>query len=64
MIDWMLDQLKDEILDSQIDGMNIAQIAELRTAKSCHFGNVYKNEYQAIKYAYQMMRGSIYFGSV
>lgn len=56
LIDWMLDQLKDEILDSQINGMNIVQVAELRTAKSCHFGNVYKNEYQAIKHAYQMMK--------
>ena len=51
LIDWALDQLNDEILDAQIDGMNLAQIA-----KSCHFGNVYKNEYQAIKYAYQMMK--------
>ena len=56
LIDWALDQLNDEILDAQIDGMNLAQIAEQRTEKSCHFGNVYKNEYQAIKYAYQMMK--------
>ena len=56
LIDWALDQLNDEILDAQIDGMNLSQIAEQRTAKSCHFGNVYKNEYQAIKYAYQMMK--------
>ena len=56
LIDWAMDQLNDEILDAQIDGMNLAQIAEQRTAKSCHFGNVYKNEYQAIKYAYQMMK--------
>ena len=56
LIDWALDQLNDEILDAQIDGMNIAQITEQRTAKSCHFGNVYKNEYHAIKYAYQMMK--------
>ena len=56
LIDWALDQLNDEILDAQIDGMNLAQIAEQRTAKSCHFGTVYKYEYQAIKYAYQMMK--------
>lgn len=56
LIDWALDQLNDEILDAQIDGMNLAQITEQRTAKACHFGNVYKNEYQAIKYAYQMMK--------
>lgn len=56
LIDWALDQLNDEILDAQIDGMNLAQIAEQRIAKSCHFGNVYKNEYQAIKYAYYMMK--------
>lgn len=58
LIDWALDQLNDEILDAQIDGMNLAQIAEQRTAKSCHFGNVYKNEYQAIKYAYQMLKAA------
>lgn len=56
LIDWALDQLNDEILDAQIDDLNLAQIAEQRTAKSCHFGNVYKNEYHAIKYAYQMMK--------
>lgn len=56
LIDWALDQLNDEILDAQIDGMNLTQIAEQRTAKSCHFENVYKNEYQAIQYAYQMMK--------
>lgn len=56
LIDWALDQLNDEILDVQIDGMNIAQIIEQRIAKSCHFGKAYKNEYQAIKYAYQMMK--------
>ena len=56
LIDWALDQLNDEILDAQIDGMNLAQIAEQRTAKACHFGEVYKNEYHAIKYAYQMMK--------
>ncbi len=56
LIDWALDQLNDEILDVQIDNMNLAQIAEQRTAKSCHFGSAYKNEYQAIKYAYLMMK--------
>ena len=56
LIDWALDQLNDEILDAQIDGMTLAQIAEQRTAKACHFGSVYKNEYKAIKYAYQMMK--------
>lgn len=56
LIDWALDQLNAEILDAQIDGRNLAEIAEQRTAKSCHFGNIYQNEYQAIKYAYQMMK--------
>ena len=35
LIDWVLDKLNDELLDAQIDGMNIAQIAEQRMAKSC-----------------------------
>ena len=56
LIDWVLDKLNDELLDAQIDGMNIAQISEQRMAKSCHFGSVFKNEYQAIKYAYKMMK--------
>lgn len=56
IIDWALEQLNDELLDAQIDGMNIARIAEQRTAKSCHYGNVFINEYRAIKYAYMMMK--------
>lgn len=56
MIDWALEQLNDELLDAQIDDMNIAQIAEQRMAKSCHYGTVYQNEYRAIKYAYKMMK--------
>lgn len=56
IIGWVLDQLNDEILDAQIDGMNIAQIADQRTSKAYHFGEVYKNEYKALKYAYMMMK--------
>lgn len=56
LIDWVLEQLDDEVLDAQIDGMNLSQIAEQRIVKSCHFGKVYENEYQAIKYAYQLMK--------
>ncbi len=56
IIDWALEQLNDELLDAQIDGMSIAQVAEQRMAKSCHYGNVYQNEYSAIKYAYKMMK--------
>lgn len=56
IIGWALDQLNDEILDAQIDGMNIAQIADQRTSKAYHFGEAYKNEYQALKYAYMMMK--------
>ena len=59
IIDWALEQLNDELLDAQIDGMNIAQIAEQRTAKSCHYGNIFKNEYHAIKYAYMLMRSVV-----
>ncbi len=40
----------------QIDGMNIARIADQRTSKAYHFGEIYKNEYQALKYAYMMMK--------
>lgn len=56
LIDWCLDKLNDEVLDAQIDGMNIAQVAEQRITKAFHYGEDYKNEYKAIKYAYLMMK--------
>lgn len=56
IIAWALEQLNDELLDPRIDDMSIAQIAEQRMAKSCHYGNVYQNEYSAIKYAYMIMK--------
>lgn len=56
LIDWCLDKLNDEVLDAQIDGMNIAQVAEQRISKAFHYGEDYKNEYKAIKYAYLMMK--------
>lgn len=56
IIGWALDQLNDEILDAQIDGMNIAQIADQRTLKAYHFGEAYRNEYLTLKYAYMMMK--------
>ena len=59
IIDWALEQLNDEILDAQIDGMNIAQIADRRTSRVYHFGDLYKNEYQALKYAYMMMKSIV-----
>lgn len=56
LINWCLDKLNDEILDAQIDGMNIAQIADQRISKAFHYGEKYQNEYKAIKYAYLMMK--------
>ena len=56
LIDWCLDKLNDEMLDAQIDGMNIAQIAEQRISKAFHYGDEYKNEYKALKNAYLMMK--------
>ena len=56
LIDWCLDKLNDEILDAQIGGMNIAQIADQRISKAFHYGKKYKNEYKAIQYAYLMMK--------
>lgn len=56
LINWCLDNLNDEILDAQIDGMNLVQIAEQRISKAFHYGEEYKNEYRAIKYAYLMMK--------
>lgn len=56
IIDWALEQLNDEILDAQIDGLNIAQIADQRMSKAYHYSERYKNEYTTIKYAYLMMK--------
>ena len=56
LIEWILDQLNDEILDAQIDGLNIAQITDQRTSRSYHYANYYKNEYRTLKYAYLMMK--------
>ena len=56
LIEWILDQLNDEILDAQMDGLNIAQITDQRTSRSYHYANYYKNEYRTLKYAYLMMK--------
>ena len=56
IIYWMLDKLDSEILDAQIDGMSIAQIAEQRSSKANHFADAYINEYAAIKNAYLLMK--------
>lgn len=56
IIDWSLEQLTDEILDAQIEGMNIAQIADQRGSKAYHFGERFQYEYQALKYAYLLMK--------
>lgn len=37
IIDWALEQLNDEILDAQIDGLNIAQVADQRMSKAYHY---------------------------
>ena len=56
IIEWAIDQLNNELLDTQIDSMTIAQVASQRMAASCHFGDMYKNEYRAVKYAYHIMK--------
>lgn len=56
IIEWALKQLDDEILDSQVDGFSIAQIAEQRTSSANHYCDAYKYEYRAIKFAYMMMK--------
>lgn len=56
IIDWALERLNDEILDAQIDGLNIAQVADQRMSKAYHYSERYKNEYTTIKYAYLMMK--------
>lgn len=56
IIEWALSQLDDEILDSQIDGLTIAQIADQRSSMAYHYCDTYKYEYRVIKFAYMMMK--------
>ena len=56
ILDWALEQLNDEILDAQIDGLNISQIADERTTKAFHYGELFRPEYQTVKYAYLLMK--------
>lgn len=43
IIDWALEQLNDEILDAQIDGLSIAEAADQRMSKAYHYSDRYKN---------------------
>lgn len=56
IIRWMLDKLDSEILDAQIEGMSLAQIAEQRSSKVNHFADAFTNEYAAIKNAYLLIK--------
>ena len=57
LLEWMVDKLDNEILDEQIDGLDIARIADRRMMKACHYSDVFAQEYQAMKYAYLLMKG-------
>ena len=56
IINWALEQLDAELLDAQVDGLSIAQIADERVSKAYHYAEQFKFEYQAIKMAYLMMK--------
>ena len=56
IIDWSLEQLNEEMLDAQIDGLNVAQIADQRITKAFHYGELFRWEYQTVKYAYLLMK--------
>ena len=57
LLEWIVDKLDNEILDEQIDGLDIARIADQRMMKACHYSDVFAQEYQAMKYAYLLMKG-------
>ena len=57
LLEWMVDKLDNEILDEQIDGLDIARIADRRMMKACHYSDVFAQEYQAMKHAYLLMKG-------
>lgn len=56
IIDWILEKLNEELLDAQIDGLNLEQIAQRRLTESFHYGKYFVNEYNVMKYAYLMMK--------
>ena len=56
IITWALSRLAEELIDSQVAGMNIGQVAEERCSKAYHYADRYRNEYQAIKNAYMLMK--------
>lgn len=56
IIDWMLEQLGEELVDSKIGKYTIAEAADARTGKACHFAEGFRNQYQTLKYAYLIMK--------
>lgn len=57
ILEWIADQLDNEILDEQIDGLDIARIADRRMMRACHYSDIFVHDYEAMKYAYLLMKG-------
>ncbi len=56
IIDWMIEKLDEELLDVNINGLNMEQIVQRRLSDGFHYGRKYVSEYNALKYAYLMMK--------
>ena len=56
IIGWVLEQLRDELVDSKTGNYTIGAAAEYRMGKAFHFSETYKSQYQAIKCAWKLMK--------
>ncbi|WP_026519392.1 BREX-1 system phosphatase PglZ type A [Butyrivibrio sp. FCS006] len=56
IIQWALERLGEELIDSRVGDMTIEEIADLRMGKAYHYSDKYANQYKALKYAYKIMK--------
>ena len=56
IIHWALDKLSEELIDSKAKDRTIGDIADLRMGKAFHYSESFMYQYQAVKYAYKMMK--------
>lgn len=56
IIKWALEKLSEELIDSKIGDRNIGDIADLRIGKAYHYAEQYRSQYEALKYAYKIMK--------
>ena len=55
-VDWMIGQIEDKLIDSTIDGQNLAELADERMRNAHHFSDVNSDRYMVLKYAYMILK--------